>query len=192
MKTKLDESISNGQISLHDTVTKHNKTLDERTQEKLTILADRTENGTNDIEAETSMALSTIKNLVNKYGGTSRPHPLFPNVNAAEIQQTHTRPVPPTHLIQGSPVQNRESSPFNITGFHKHFMACMESSVHVLNFYQQLYTQGQLYGIFCIPLNQVNPYIDLCPKQYNTHERNIMATTIYQKLQNPDCVTKSF
>ena len=192
MKTKLEETISNGKISLNAVAEKHNKMLDDRTKEKLTEIADQTEIGTNDIETETSMALSTLKNLVNKYLGTSRPHPLFPNVNAAEIQQTHARPVPPPHLIQASPAPNKDSSAFNVTGFHKHFMACMDSPVHILNFYQQLFTQGQLYGIYCVALTDINPYVDLCPKHFNPPERSRMATTIYQKLQNPDCVTKTF
>jgi len=83
----------------------------------------------------------------------------------------------------------RQSQPtWSLYGFHKHFKAKLRNDTQILNFYQQLYTQGSPYGVFCVPLQDIHPNIDLCPPQYRK-DRNEIALTIYQKLQDEDCVS---
>ena len=90
--------------------------------------------------------------------------------------------------------QQRNNSPrqtqptWSLYGFHKHFKAKLRNDTQILNFYQQLYTQGSPYGVFCVPLQDIHPNIDLCPPQYRK-DRNEIALTIYQKLQDEDCVS---
>lgn len=60
-------------------------------------------------------------------------------------------------------------------------------------FYNQLLNGMEQFGVFLTPLNQVRYNDSLCPKAYNnvliTEQRyQSMASTLYQKLQNPDVV----
>lgn len=74
-------------------------------------------------------------------------------------------------------------------GFYKYFRAKLKNDAHILNVYQQLYKQGAPYGIHCIPLQDVNANVDLCPHKYDKKQREDMALIIYQKLQDKDCVS---
>ena len=94
--------------------------------------------------------------------------------------------------VQGS-VQNVDQqwqhSHYAVSGFHKHFRARMQNDNHILNFYQQLHVQGPKYGIHVKKLQDIYPNDDLCPSSYSKASRDDMARTIYQKMQDEDCVS---
>ena len=77
-------------------------------------------------------------------------------------------------------------------GFHKYFKAKLKNDTSILNFYQQLHKQGSPYGIHCVPLQDIHANVDLCPVQYGKMQRDDMALTIYQKLQDEDCVSVGY
>ena len=72
------------------------------------------------------------------------------------------------------------------------FKATLSNRVQILNFYQQLWTQGDDYGIRLVPLEQIISYGGLCPSDVPASNRHRMATTIYQKMQDSDCVSRTF
>ena len=182
---------------------KHIKTITEHTNTKLKELDNTMEKCAEDLQDDVVKAVKLLKNMTTTTTPPSTPakHPLFPNVNVSAIigpgphapsATTNTNNTTYNPVTPRSGNNNYSNISFNLSGFHEHFMAMMEAPMHILNFYQQLHTQGRLYGIHCIPLTQINPYNDLCPAQVQSNDRTTMATTIYQKLQHPDCVAKSF
>ena len=76
--------------------------------------------------------------------------------------------------------------------FHKYFKAKLETLHTVLTFYQQLYAQGKNYGIHLLPLTDISTDVDLCPVDVSRQARNAMMIALYQKLQDPDCVSLDF
>lgn len=183
METKVNTATTNGTNTLNGKVSAHLTSLDGHAKKKLEELDDKTVAGASDIKSELTSEMATLKTLVNEYNiSSTKPHPFFPNVNAASILNEPQQTLPP-NPVPPSPTSTTSSTAFNISGFHKHFNSCMDAPIHIINFYQQLHTQGQLYGIHCIALNLVAPYIDLCPSHFNVTERTGMATTLYQKLQ---------
>ena len=81
---------------------------------------------------------------------------------------------------------------WSVSSFHKQFKAKLKSESNILSFYQQLYVQGPDYGIHVKRLEDIQPNEDLCPTSFNRDTRNNMARTIYQKLQDDDCVSVSY
>lgn len=140
METKVNTAVTNDTTTLNGEVDKHTKTLDDKTQEKFSDILDKAQTGANDVETEVTMAIQTIKTILKKYNiSPTKPHPLFPNVNAAAAQ-TKTPSTPPPNYIYAASPSSKDTSAFNIISFYKHFMAAMDTLVHILNFYQQLYT----------------------------------------------------
>jgi len=122
-------------------------------------------------------------------------HPSFKNVNLNLKSPTMEEFQRPNHnhseyMIQGH-ARDPTRSTLSAYGFHKYFKAKLKNDNYILNFYQQLCKQGAAYGIHCIPMHEIHPNIDLCPKQYE-YRRNEMSLTIYQKLQDEDCVSVGY
>jgi len=110
----------------------------------------------------------------------------FPNVDLNNLKVEQDIP------IRNVATSNRQAQPtWSLYGFHKHFKAKLRNDTQILNFYQQLFKQGSPYGVHCIPLHDIRPNIDLCPPHHQ-RQRNEMTLTIYQKLQDEDCVSVGY
>jgi len=127
----------------------------------------------------------------------------FPNVNLDDIGLIKDEPYLQKHSNNGQANQSQQwrqpsdrarssTSTYSAYGFHKYFKAKLRNDEQVLNFYQQLHIQGSAYGIHCIPLQDIRPNIDLCPNHFTHAQRNEMALTIYQKLQDEECVSVGY
>ena len=131
------------------------------------------------------------------------PSKRFPNVNHETLNVNPYEVGRSNHELRVNPYEvgrsnhgNRPArqaqSTWSLYGFHKHFKAKLKNDTMILNFYQQLYTQGTPYGVKCLPLQDIRPNMDLCPSQYDKQQRDEMALTIYQKLQDEDCVSVGY
>jgi len=68
----------------------------------------------------------------------------------------------------------------------------MQNDNRILKFYQQLLVQGLKYGIHVKKLQEVYPNEDLCPTTYSKSARDDMTRTIYQKMEDEDCVSIAY
>jgi len=139
-----------------------------------------------------------------------KPSSRFKDVDVANIGSMHATPAPSYAMgresnkfstpykrnpyekqpyAQASSQNEWQNSHHAVSGFHKHFRARMQNDNHILNFYQQLFVQGPKYGIHIKNLKEVYPNNDLCPPSYSQAARDDMARTIYQKMQDEDCVS---
>ena len=87
---------------------------------------------------------------------------------------------------------NHEPSPVQTRDFHKYFKAKLESNDNVLTFYQQLHSQGRNYNILLIDLKDIQPDVDLCPSHVPPVARTTMKIALYQKFQDPDCLSPEY
>ena len=115
------------------------------------------------------------------------PSRRFPNVDPTRLKVEHPEP---TRYVESRPRQAQQQT-WSLYGFHKHFKAKLKNDTQILNFYQQLYKQGSPYGVYCLPLHDIRPNVDLCPPQHR-NQRNEIALTVYQKLQDEDCVSVGY
>ena len=116
-------------------------------------------------------------------------HSRFPNVDQSNLKVDEDFRAQPRQYSQRGAHRDHEESKISAYGFHKYFKAKLRNDTQILNFYQQLHKQGSPYGIHCVPLQDIHPNVDLCPKAYTPTVREEMALTIYQKLQDEDCVS---
>ena len=120
-------------------------------------------------------------------------HPSFQNANVNATyptcnQQQHQSMNTP----QYRPVNTVATNHWRISDFHKHVRSTIDNKNQILNFYQQIYTQGPSYGIHLRKIEDLCHNQDLCPGHFSPQERNDMACTIFQKLQDANCVSKSY
>ena len=115
--------------------------------------------------------------------GTNREPRKFRNQSNMQRKNMYDQPTVQNHEPQW------QNSHYAVSGFHKHFRAKLQNDNHILNFYQQLFVQGPKYGIHIKNLKEVYPNNDLCPPSYSQAARDDMARTIYQKMQDEDCVS---
>jgi len=125
-------------------------------------------------------------------------HPMFVDVDetnlkvapTSENQKRYDRHIP----YNGSSSKEDKSwnTLWSVNSFHKQFKAKLKSENNILSFYQQLCVQGPQYGIYVRELEDIQPNEDLCPREFDKEARNNMARTIYQKLQDDDCVSISY
>ena len=119
-------------------------------------------------------------------------HSRFPNVDPSNLKVDEDFRAQPRQYCQRGAHREHEESKMSAYGFHKYFKAKVRNDTQILNFYQQLHKQGSPYGIHCVPLQDIHPNVDLCPNQYTPKVREEMALTIYQKLQDEDCVSVGY
>jgi len=128
--------------------------------------------------------------------GAKKTHSRFSNVDINNLGiHEDTKPYHASPRKNRDPYANprdQNGSSMSTYGFHKYFKAKLKNDNHILNFYQQLRQQGSAYGIHCVPMQDIYPNVDLCPAQYTQDQRNEMALTIYQKLQDEDCISVGY
>ena len=164
-----------------------------------------------EVNDEAEIAIADIQTNYNNISSTpSQPSTNFKPTAAIPQQPFSSQPVTPTKQTkistQPQPVQYTQQtlpqwqqqnqlgrwSTSPISSFHKQVLAKMSKESHVLNFYQQLYTQGPAYGIHFRPLEEIKMGVRICPDRFSDLERRQMATTLYQKMSDDDCVSPSF
>jgi len=130
-----------------------------------------------------------------------KTHQRFSNV---DVENLHAPHVESSRSARGSPgntnyhsrndryQRNESLSSWTVGSFLKHFKAKLRNDNHILNFYQQLYAQGPLYGIHLKQLEDVHPNQNLWPDGFSSDDRNTMARAIYQKMQDDDCVSEAY
>jgi len=125
-------------------------------------------------------------------------HPMFVDVDETNLKVAPTS-VNQKRYDRHSPYNgpsSKEDKTWNtlwsVNSFHKQFKAKLKSESNILSFYQQLCVQGPQYGIYVRKLEDIQPNEDLCPREFDREARNNMARTIYQKLQDDDCVSISY
>jgi len=120
-------------------------------------------------------------------------HPRFRNVNPNDLKVDENAQYGYTKTnTKNYNAKDHNGSSMSTYGFHKYFKAKLKNDTSVLNFYQQLHKQGSPYGIHCIPLQDIHINVDLCPRHFDKRQRDDMALTIYQKLQDEDCVSVGY
>ena len=105
------------------------------------------------------------------------PAKRFSNVDSSQFQQPHQSSLPNFKNYN-------EPDNLEIKSFHIHFKAPLRSDDDVINFYNQLRSQGRRYNIHLIDINHLTPESDLCPKEIPLHARETMALAIYQRMQD--------
>ena len=81
--------------------------------------------------------------------------------------------------------------PSQINQFINFFKATVDLGDTVLIFYQQLQAQCPGYWILCIGIKNTRQDVDLCPVEKIMVALRNMKISIYQKLQDSDCVSEN-
>ena len=147
--------------------------------------------------------LAYLRNNLPHAASTSNPQnqkhtqPIHPNIPHATpnptVQSSPSTQQPQTgHHPSYTAANSITTNHYRISDFHKHVRATIDNQNQILNFYQQIYTQGPSYGIHLRKLEDLRSNQDLCPQQFTADQRNDMSRTIYQKLQDGNCVSKSY
>ena len=174
---------------------KHAKIIQELNTSHTDLVTDingEAEQAIQDIEA---MVKSNLQNPpVIQVSNAKPPQPVTPNPHATSNMFSNVNlnaPVPSPHQRNQQPWQSNTYTS-TITSFHKHVNVKMTKETHILNFYQQLYTQGPAYGIHFRPIEDITIEKSICPDGFTDVQRRQMATTLYQKLSSDDCIGPSF
>ena len=124
-------------------------------------------------------------------------HPMFidvdeTNLNVAPTMENKRYNRHMSHNGSSSKEDKTWNTLWSVNSFHKEFKAKLKSENNILSFYQQLCVQSPQYGIYVRKLEDIQPNEDLCPREFDRDARNNMARTIYQKLQDDNCVSISY
>lgn len=114
-----------------------------------------------------------------------QPSKRLPNVDVSLLQPQKTRPariVSPSKQATSTAIEGPSST--DLVNFHKQFRPPLKSDGDIINFYNQLKSQGRNYNIQLIDLTDITPDCDLCPDNVNYDVREKMALAIYQKMQD--------
>ena len=197
--------------NLADAIKQSNiKQLDKALEESLQDINEETAQGIQTIvenakiimqeqEKQIQTLQQNVKNMaqqINNLVAQPKVTPTTPNPPAAQHPSFQNANVnaPYTPPQQQHPSMNTTvaTNHWRISDFHKHVKSTIDNKNQILNFYQQIYTQGPSYGIHLRKIEDLRHSQDLCPSHFTPNERNDMARTIFQKLQDGNCVSKSY